>query len=83
MNVSIDGLACRIPTSSADLIMMDQCVQVVFRLQHHEEPFVLQGCVKSKLPAGTADHLIVGLHFLHADQGSQQARLQAALQQLC
>ncbi len=79
MNISVDGLACRAHRADADAIAVGDVVRTTFAVVRGQEPFVLDAVIKSKIPAGTEGHTVLGLHLLHADR-RQQKRLQAALE---
>ncbi len=80
LNLSLDGLACRLERAAADGVGVGQVVQTSFALDGAPEPFALDAVIKSKIPAGTEGLVVMGLHLLYANDG-QYERLQSVLEQ--
>lgn len=79
LNLSLRGLACRVPTADADNLAIDQLVHLRIAEVGMEE-IALSGMVRSKTPAATRDAVIVGVEFANtADQPQQQRALRAVL----
>ncbi len=82
LNVSVEGLACRVPTETSDAFRPDQELQVRFTVLSDPEPFEFTALLKSKTPGGTPGMTVLGLHFKHSPNESAYHRLQAALERL-
>jgi hypothetical protein len=80
LNASVDGIACRIPTAAADRTVIGDTLRVSFRLAGSTQQFDLQAAVRSKTPAGSERHTIVGLQFdFHGQDDPQRRQLADAL----
>lgn len=80
LNLSTEGIACRVPTQQAGLLRIGQIVRVVFRLDRSTPEFDLHGRVTNITEGGTAERMVVGLEFV-ADEssGEDRQRLEEAL----
>ncbi|MFH1418939.1 MAG: PilZ domain-containing protein [Planctomycetota bacterium] len=79
LNVSADGLACRVDELSAKAIETDSLLQASFDLPGRSEPFHLQATVMNKVP-GSDGCTIIGLQFLQTpDIAGQLDALREAL----
>jgi len=76
LNVGIDGLACRISISDALRLLVDQHVNVAFRLAGAATDFDLRARVTNITPAGSTDHRVLGLEFV---EGNRLHEARAAL----
>ncbi|UCG17593.1 MAG: PilZ domain-containing protein [Phycisphaerales bacterium] len=74
LNASVDGIACRIPTAAADRTAIGDTLRVAFQLAGSTHQFDLQAAVRSKTPAGSERHTIVGLQFEFRGQDDPQRR---------
>ena len=63
MNLSTDGLACRLSTSVAAFSISD-VVRVSFELDHTGARFEFSACVINVTQGATADKTILGLEFV-------------------
>lgn len=83
MNVSADGLACRLPASS-DVQLVAGCeVWTTFRLEGVESLFELPAVLVYRVPAGTPALDVMGLAFVGAAaMPSDRDRLRTALRTL-
>lgn len=80
LNASVDGIACRIPTAAADRTVIGDTLRVSFQLTGSTQRFDLQAAVRSKTPAGSERHTIVGLQFaFHGQDDPQRRQLANAL----
>lgn len=80
LNVSPDGMACRVPVAVADAYAVEERVGLVFALGSGPE-FRLNATIVSKTPGGTPGTIIMGLQFMaQAAVASERERLAAALQ---
>lgn len=64
LNVGIDGIAARVTTENAMRLLVDQHVDVVFRLGSWPTEFDLRARVTNVTPAGTDHHRVLGLEFV-------------------
>lgn len=74
LNISVEGLACRMDDAAAAALATGDSVRVSFELPGHARPFLLHASVCNKTPASAA-HTIVGIQFQSTPQ--QEAPLQA------
>ncbi|RME40318.1 MAG: PilZ domain-containing protein [Planctomycetota bacterium] len=80
LNVSPDGLACRMPTAAASQLQPGDRLWARFRLDGVERSFVFDARVVSVIEAGEPQRSVVGLAFLESPQGSDlREALDAAL----
>jgi c-di-GMP-binding flagellar brake protein YcgR len=79
LNVSPVGVACLARQDDADATYIGDVLQVTFELPTEDEPFVLEGTVRSKTPSRDAGQVLLGLEFHHGEDGEQFRRLQSAL----
>ena len=81
LNVSRDGLACRVDNSAADAHEVGEVVGVSFVLEPRWGPIEMNAAIKSKTPGGTKGTIILRMQFQEADSaGEPQARLAGALE---
>ena len=73
LNVSQDGLACRLNREVADRIDIDERIGVKFQLGQERSCIAFHGRVKSKTAGGSANSIIVGVCF-GQDSKDQDAR---------
>jgi len=64
LNLSPEGIACRIPAQDADLLHIGQTLQVSFQLHASAPTLDLNGRIISITQGGTPNHLVVGLEFI-------------------
>ncbi|HRX85111.1 MAG TPA: PilZ domain-containing protein [Phycisphaerae bacterium] len=80
LNVSPDGLACRVPLAAADRYAVDERLGVAFCIGSSSEEFRLDATVVSKTAAGTPGAVIVGLQFENSPTAAREReRLASAL----
>ncbi len=80
LNVSQDGLACRISRDTADRIEIDEIIGVKFELGQQRTYVECYGKLKSKIAAGSANAIIAGIHFEDcADSQDAKAQLNRLL----
>ena len=79
LNVSTDGLACRVPESALESIPWEEPLAISFALSANSHTFELTGHTVSRTEAGTAGHWVVGLEFEKGRQTEQQSLLRQAL----
>ncbi|HNO77536.1 MAG TPA: PilZ domain-containing protein [Phycisphaerae bacterium] len=73
LNVSQDGLACRLGRDVADRIDIDERIGVEFEIGDERIALAVDGRVKSKTAGGSPNTIIVGICFNH-DPLNQEAR---------
>lgn len=79
MNLSTDGLACRL-TASAAAISIHDVVRVSFQLDHTDARFEFSACVINVTQGATVDKTILGLEFVAEEMlPAEKDRLVAAL----
>lgn len=80
LNLSQEGLACRMQVAAADTCAIGDRVGLAFELNSAGSPFRFEGTVISKTAGGTPGTIIVGVHF-DMDQCacSERERLARAL----
>lgn len=64
LNLSQDGMACRLHKGDTAGLVYGQTLRVVFCLEGVLPPFDLPGQVSNITEGGTADHVVVGIAFL-------------------
>lgn len=69
LNLSDDGLACRISTEMAEGIQIEEELQVRFSLPSGREGFDVRGRVTNLTPAGTPGHVVLGMEFVFDQDG--------------
>ena len=79
LNISTDGLACRVPDSALELIPAEKPLLVSFALSPNGHTFELTGRQVSRTEAGTPGHWVVGLEFEEDRQTEQRTLLRKAL----
>ncbi len=70
LNLSPDGLACRLSRDAADAILIGDPIEASFQLPSCDHLFELTGVLCNKTPGGSPDTMIVGLQFV-VDQHSR------------
>ncbi|UCE58647.1 MAG: PilZ domain-containing protein [Phycisphaerales bacterium] len=71
LNVSLDGIACRIDSAEVDYLAVGRASCVVFQLGATAELFELSAQVVTRTEAGTPGHAVIGMEFI--DDGNLQA----------
>jgi len=80
LNLSADGLACKVPCDEAEELGVGQTVCVMLRPAGETTAFDLEARVSNLTEAGTPDHWIVGLEFVHdTTPPGSRARLEEIL----
>ncbi|MGB2985583.1 MAG: PilZ domain-containing protein [Phycisphaerae bacterium] len=81
LNLSPDGIACRIPIPGTEALAIGQTLRVEFRLGASSRAFHLNGRISNITQGGTINHLVVGLEFI-ADERltASRERLRKALE---
>ncbi len=74
LNVSEDGMACRVPAAADDGITRERMVKVSFRLAESGEAFELAADVVHRQAAGTDGFDIVGLQFCRRRSAKETLR---------
>lgn len=64
LNLSPEGIACRIPAQDAELLHIGQTLRADFRLDPSAPALALNARIVSITKGGTLDHLVVGLEFI-------------------
>lgn len=78
LNVGIDGMACRVTLNDALTLLVDQHVDVSFRLGGVSTDFDLRARITNVTPAGSTDHRVIGLEFV---EGTRLADARPALRE--
>ncbi len=73
LNLSPDGIACRVPQQDAELLEIGQIVRVEFRLSGTSSVFDPAASISNITRGGTPGKLVVGLEFI-ADQRLEKMR---------
>lgn len=82
LNLSTEGIACRVAMQQARLLNIGQIVRVVFRLDRSTTEFDLHGRVTNITEGGTAERMVVGLEFVANERlGKDRQRLEEALRE--
>lgn len=80
LNVSPDGVACRVPREAADQHTIGDSMGVTFSIGVMAEPLRFDATIVSKTPGGTRGMVIVGMSFGEsAAFAAERERLAAAL----
>lgn len=79
LNISTDGLACRVTDSALQFIPADKPLAVSFALSANGHTFDLTGHEVSRTEAGTPGHWVVGLEFEKGRHMEQRTLLRQAL----
>jgi hypothetical protein len=75
LNVSGDGLACRVEATVADQLLIDDHVQVEFRLSSDDtDNYVLDAILCAKTPASAPERIILGVQFITDQAHEASAR---------
>ncbi len=81
LNLSPDGVACRLPERDAQPVELGEILRLDFRPGGEVEKFRLRGRVVSMTPGGTPEHVLLGMQFIDDDYlESAKARLLAVLE---
>jgi len=73
LNLSADGLACRVSAAEADALTRERTVRAQFALGSPPVPLEVTGRLVSRTDAGTPGQVVLGLEFLE-DEASRAAR---------
>ena len=80
LNVSHDGLACRVEKRAADGREIGETVSLSFVLEPRQGAIEMNAAIKGKTPGGTEGTIILGMQFENVEHASEQrARLASAL----
>jgi hypothetical protein len=63
LNISPDGVACRLAIREADPVAVGETLDTRFELCGESDPFILRGTLRSKTPGGSEDSMILGIQF--------------------
>jgi c-di-GMP-binding flagellar brake protein YcgR len=66
LNVSVDGLACRVACKQAESLSIGDAVETRFTLDGDHKEFTLAGEIRGKTAAGSPDQVILRLQFTPA-----------------
>ena len=80
LNLSDDGLACRLPETEIDSLEPDESVSVSFALSRWERPIALTGRIVSRTKAGSPGYVVAGVEFDAGEQMEQRSLLRQELQ---
>ena len=81
LNLSPDGLACRLHQKDAQPVEIGSILGADFRLDPDAEEFHVRGRVVSVTPGGTPEHVLLGMQFIDDDYPEpEKARLLAVLE---
>jgi len=84
LNITADGVACRVPADLENGIAKDTALWIRFTLAEDNEPYELPAEVVYRAAGGSPGQDVVGLKFLeHHDTVSIKQRLQDALRRYC
>lgn len=75
LNVSPDGLACRVARSQVECLDVGSIIQARFRLEHSTTDFDLCARVCNVTEGGTPGHAVVGIEFTSDDRIPQDCRI--------
>ncbi len=82
LNLSADGIACRIPAADAASLGVGQTLLAAFRVDDSSPDFILQARITNLTEGGTVDQMVIGLEFIaDASLMANQIRLRKALEQ--
>jgi c-di-GMP-binding flagellar brake protein YcgR len=73
LNLSAEGLACRIRRHDSAGIRPGRTIRAMFQVEEPAEAIELDARVVTVTPAGTRDHLVVGLEFM-GDNNNRRCR---------
>ena len=80
LNISPEGIACRLEQSAADAIERRATLTAIFELPSCDQPFHLRALVSNKTPASEGCS-IIGLQFLRSEREIRElAALRRALE---
>ncbi len=71
LNISADGMACKVPNLTQDMLARDDVIRVKFSMPGISTPFDLRAAVMNKTPASEGS-LILGLHFEREPAAAEQ-----------
>lgn len=81
LNISIEGIACRVERAAADAIQKRTQLTAMFELPGAGKPFVLRAIVSNKTPASEG-WSILGIQFLRSErEAAALSALRSALEQ--
>jgi len=80
LNLSADGLACRVTRTAAQQMGVGDTMHVAFRPGDGDCDFTLEAILRNKTQAGGDAHVILGMHFLLAPSDIEA---QATRRRLC
>lgn len=81
LNLSMDGIACRVREENTAHTAVGQILRVMFCLNRGLQEFALTGRVINVTQAGSPRHAVVGMEFVADDRSaSAKEALRAALQ---
>lgn len=82
LNLSPDGLACRIPAHQRRRLTIGAHLRVVFGIDDRSQRFELAARISNAIQGGSADTVVLGMQFTFEGADMQiRDRLQAALHQ--
>ena len=64
LNLSLEGIACRMPVQDAGLLHIGQTLRAHFRLAPSGPALALNARIVSITKGGTLNHLVIGLEFI-------------------
>lgn len=64
LNLSVEGIACRVPAQDAELMHIGQTLRAEFRLDPSAAALTLNARIVSIIKGGTLNQLVVGLEFI-------------------
>lgn len=81
LNLSMDGIACRVREEDTDQMAVGQTLRVMFYLSRIPQEFDLIGRVISVTGAGSPGHAVIGMEFIDDEHlASVKEALRAALE---
>lgn len=75
LNLSVDGLACKVSNAEAVRLATYQTVTVTFRISGGHPPLVLTGRVASRTPGGSQGCTVIGVEFDEQTDVKQRERV--------
>jgi len=64
LNISPDGIACRVAGSDIDALLIGEPVELSFTLSGTARACALTGVICNKTPTGSGENVIVGMQFV-------------------
>jgi c-di-GMP-binding flagellar brake protein YcgR len=80
LNLSVNGLACRVDQVHADRIQINQVLNISFRLETSPDPVECRGRLRSKTPAGSEGCVVLGFEFSETPDTDWMEQLRRELQ---